>query len=123
MTFTCTAPGPGNNNEISWLLPNQITVTLAVREDTLNMPRNEFGYIVEATALNSTSVTSTLIATAEEGLTIICEEALSPGNQASITIQLASKSIITVKHDCRRHMQTLHRQLCLEATVMLSSCG
>ena len=89
VTFTCTVSG----NEITWQLPNLVQVTLSVNDQAnLNMPRNEFGYIVEAVGLNSSSVTSTLIAAAEDGLTMGCEETMSGTQVGSITLQLASKS-------------------------------
>ena len=69
VTFTCTVTG----DTVRWDASNISRITVRPTDYNLNeplMPRP--GYTVILTALNDTSLTSTLSRTAEDGITVSC---------------------------------------------------
>ena len=89
VTFTCTSPG----SSLRWDPSDVSRFDMDTRFTPLNMPEMpQPGYTVTLTALNETSLTSTLTRRAENGITVTC---LDPPNLeiGSETIQLASESL------------------------------
>ena len=85
--FTCTATG----TSLKWSLSDAPNIDVDSELSPLNMPEMPVpGYTVTLTAINDTSLTSTLSRVAENGVMVTC---LDPPNDeiGSATIQLAGK--------------------------------
>ena len=90
VTFTCTSPG----NLLRWDPSDVSRFDVDTRFTPINMPEMpQPGYTVTLTALNETSLTSTLTRRAENGITVTCLDS-SNVEIGSETIQLASESLL-----------------------------
>ncbi len=94
VTFTCTAPGA----IIGWSI-SDVTSNIVVDSDIdgLNMARILQDYTVTLTAVNDSSITSTISRIAENRVTVTCEVATTNVIIGSATIQLTGE-IYSIAH-------------------------
>ncbi len=88
VTFTCTVPG----DSLRWEPSDVIRITIFSIAG-LNVPFviSGTGYTVTLIAVDSTSLTSTLSRTAENGITVSCVGLVPVSTIGSSTIQLVGK--------------------------------
>ena len=86
VTFTCTA----NGDFLRWMSSDSTSISILSTSD-LNVPIRVSGYTVTLIAANDTTLTSTLLRTAENGITVSCVGFMPISTIGSSTIHLVGK--------------------------------